>query len=188
MADLSGTKIAVLVTDGVEEVELTKPVDYLSSKGAEVTIVTPNREELKSGIKSKNMGEMGATLKADKVLADVSPTDFDALYIPGGYSPDHLRLYPQAIEFVKAFADKPIFALCHGPQVLISADLVDGCTLTSWPSVRVDLENAGATWVDQEVVVDGDLITSRKPDDIPAFNKKIEEFLAEVLQPAGMAA
>ena len=120
---------------------------------------------------------MGETQRADSVLGDVAADDFDALYIPGGHSPDRLRLAPGAIDFVKAFADKPLFALCHGPQLLISAGLVCDRTLTSWPSIAVDLCNAGANWVDREVVIDNNLITSRNPHDIPAFNAAIEKML-----------
>ena len=184
MHHLTGKHVAVLVTSGVEEVELTEPVDFLRSHGATVVIVTPDRHELQQGIKAYRGTDPGATLKADEYLENVDPADFDAVFLPGGQSPDRLRLAPGAVSFVQAFAkaNKPIFALCHAPQLLISADLVRGKTLTSWPSVAVDLRNAGANWVDREVVVDGNLITSRKPADIPALTKKMEEILGQVRQ------
>jgi len=176
MADLKGKKIAVLVSSGVQDVELTKPVEILRDRGAEVTVIVPTEEELKQGIKTLR----GSVEKADASLSEVNAYDFDALYIPGGASPDHLRMAEGAVDFVKAFADRPIFALCHGPQLLVSAGLVKGRTITSWPSLEVDLENAGAHWVDQEVVQDGNIITSRKPDDIPAFTRRIEQYLTSV--------
>ena len=178
MDSLQGKRVAVLVTGGVEEVELTKPVEFLRAKGAKVTVLTPQLEEYERGIKTKRSLDMGEMQRADAVLGDVSADDFDALYIPGGHSPDRLRLVPEAVDFVCAFADKPIFALCHGPQLLISAGLVCDRTLTSWPSIAVDLCNAGATWIDQEVVEDGNLLTSRGPHDIPAFNEAMEDLLA----------
>jgi protease I len=182
MHHLTGKHVAVLVTSGVEEVELAEPVEFLRSNGATAVIVTPSREELEQGIKAHRGAEPGAVLKADEYLGNVDPGDFDVLFIPGGQSPDRLRLAPGAIEFVQAFAkaNKPIFALCHGPQLLISAEVVKGKTLTSWPSLAVDLRNAGAKWVDQELVVDGNLITSRQPADIPALTRKMEEILGQI--------
>ncbi len=182
MHHLTGKRVAVLVTSGVEEVELTEPVEFLRSHGATAVTITPDREELQRGIKAHRGLDPGATVKADEYLGNVDPNDFDALFIPGGQSPDRLRLAPGAVEFVQALAkaNKPIFALCHGPQLLISADLARGKTLTSWPSLEVDLRNAGAKWVNEEVVVDGNLITSRKPEDIPALTRKMEEILGEV--------
>lgn len=182
MHHLTGKHVAVLVTSGVEEVEFTEPVEFLRSNGATVVIVTPDREELQQGVRARRGANPGATLKADEYLANVDPGDFDALFIPGGQSPDRLRTAPGTIEFVQAFAkaNKPIFALCHGPQLLISADLVRGKTLTSWPSLEVDLKNAGAKWVNEEVVVDGNLITSRKPEDIPALTEKMNDILGQI--------
>ncbi|HEY3376630.1 MAG TPA: type 1 glutamine amidotransferase domain-containing protein [Armatimonadota bacterium] len=177
MADYTGKRVAVLVTSGVEEVELTRPVGFLCALGATVTVITPSPDEYYNVIHSTTGIYPGTSLYADALLSEVKPDDFDALYIPGGTSPDHLRLYPEAVAFVKAFRDKPIFALCHGPQMLVSAELVSGRTITSWPSLEVDIKNAGATWVDRDVVVDGNLVTSRKPVDIPNFNIQIAKVL-----------
>ena len=178
MDSLQGKRVAVLVTSGVEEVELTKPVEFLRNLGAQVTVITPSLDEYERGIKTKRSVDMGETQRADAVLGDVAAEDFDALFIPGGASPDRLRLVPEAIDFVRMFADKPLFALCHGPQLLISADMVRDRVLTSWPSIAVDLRNAGAHWVDAAVVADFNLITSRGPQDIPAFNDAIARLLA----------
>jgi len=167
----------VLVTSGVEEIELTKPVEFLRSHGAQVTIITPKRQELEEGIHALNGIHCGGTHRADAVLSDVRPQEFDALFIPGGISPDHLRLESGTTDFVKQFADKPLVALCHGPQLLVSADMVRGRTITSWPSLEIDMKNAGAKWVNEEVVVDGNLITSRMPKDIDALDRKMEEAL-----------
>ncbi len=182
MHHLTGKHVAVLVTSGVEEVEVTEPVQFLRSNGATVVTITPHRGEHEHGIKAHRGVEPGATVKADEYLENVDPGDFDALFIPGGQSPDRLRLVPAAVAFVQSFAkaNKPIFALCHGPQLLISADLVRGKTVTSWPSLTVDLRNAGANWVDKEVVIDGNLITSRKPEDIPALTEVMEDLLGEI--------
>jgi protease I len=177
MMELSGKRVAVLVTSGVEEVELTQPVQFLREHGAEVTIITPKQDELLQGIKTLKHDLCGNTVMPDALLSDVSVNDFDALLIPGGLSPDHLRLAPGAAEFAKAFGEKLIFAICHGPQLLVNADLVQGRTLTSWPAIAVDLNNAGAHWVDQQVCVDGNLITSRMPADIPAFDNTILDAL-----------
>lgn len=178
MASLDGKRIAVLVTSGVEQTELTDPVDFFRRHGATVTIITPKPEELRDGVKSLKHDLCGDTLKANALLSEMNPENFDALYIPGGFSPDHLRLAPGAVDFVKAFAHKPLFALCHGPQLLVNAGLVKGVTLTSWPSLEIDLKNAGANWVNQTVAQDGHLITSRMPSDIPAFCAKIEQMLS----------
>ncbi|HEX2948246.1 MAG TPA: type 1 glutamine amidotransferase domain-containing protein [Armatimonadota bacterium] len=182
MADLSGKRIAVLVTSGVEEVELTKPVDFLRSHGALVTVITPKKQELQEGIRTLNNDSCGTTQRAEAFLSDVNPDDFDAIFIPGGFSPDHLRLAPGTVDFVKAFADKLIFAICHGPQIMVSANLVKGRTITSWPALEIDLKNAGANWVNEEVVTDGNITTSRKPGDIPAFNHRMEDVLTHPTQ------
>ncbi len=175
---LNGKKVAILVTDGFEQVEMTKPREALQEAGAEVKIVSP-----KSGqIQGVNHDEKGDKFDVDLKLADAKPDDFDALLLPGGLmNPDELRQNDDALVFARHFFDagKPVAAICHGPQILISADLVRGRTMTSWPALEVDMKNAGATWVDEEVVVDNGLISSRKPDDIPAFNEKMIEEFAE---------
>jgi len=182
MANLQGKRVAVLVTSGVEEVELTRPVEYLCAHGAGVTIISPKREEITDGMTTKSHGCCGDKQKADILIAEAKPEEFDALYIPGGLSPDHLRMAPGAVDFVRAFKDKLIIAICHGPQLLVSADLVRGRTITSWPSLEIDLKNAGAHWVNEPVVVDGNLITARMPDDIPALNEKINDALRHLEQ------
>jgi protease I len=173
---LKGLKVAVLATDGYEQVELDKPVAALRAEGAQVEIVSP-----KAGrIQGWQHQDKGATAAVDIDLANADPGRYDALVLPGGVmNPDALRLEPHAIDFVRSFAEakKPIAAICHGPWTLINAEAVSGKTMTSWPSLQADLENAGATWVDREVVVDGRLVTSRKPDDLPAFcERMIESF------------
>lgn len=174
---LKGKKIAILATDGFEQSELFEPKEALEKAGAEVEVVSINKGEIKGWRK----GDWGRICAVDKVLDDATPEDYDGLMIPGGVmNPDKLRNEVKAVQFVQGFVDtqKPIAAICHGPQVLIETGYVTGKTMTSWPSLKTDLINAGANWVDREVVVDHGLITSRKPEDIPAFNKKmIEEFI-----------
>jgi protease I len=176
---LRGKKVAVLATDGFEQVELEKPVEALKEAGAEVEVVSPHGGQ----IQGFNHFDKGRMVPVDRTLAQADADDYDAIVLPGGViNPDQLRLVPQAIEFVRAFfeASKPIAAICHGPWTLINAEAVEGKRMTSWPSLEVDLENAGAEWVDEEVVVDNGLVTSRKPDDLPAFcATMIEEFAAE---------
>lgn len=174
--DLEGCRVAVLATDGFEQVELTKPVEALKQAGATVSVVSP-----KSGkIQGYNHHDKGDSVPVDRVLDQAKPDEFDALVLPGGViNPDALRLEQKAIGFVKHFVDtkKPIAAICHGPWTLIDAGGVKGRKVTSWPSLKMDLSNAGASWVDQPVVTDHGLVTSRKPDDIPQFvAKMIEEF------------
>jgi protease I len=175
---LSGLKVAVLATDGFEQAELEKPVAALQAEGADVAVVSP-----KSGqIQGWEHQDKGRTVAVDRPLAEADADDFDALVLPGGVmNPDALRLVPSAIDFVRTFAeaDKPIAAICHGPWTLINAEAVEGKTMTSWPSLQADLENAGAEWVDREVVVDGRLVTSRKPDDLPAFCAKMIDLFQE---------
>ncbi len=173
---LDGKKVAILVTDGFEQVELTKPREALDEAGAETKIVS-----LKSGkIQGMNHADKGDKFDVDLTLGEARPEEFDALMIPGGLmNPDDLRSNDDALEFTRHFfrEGKPVAAICHGPWVLIDADVVRGRTLTSWPAIRRDVKNAGGRWVNEDVVVDNGLVTSRKPDDIPAFNKKmIEEF------------
>ena len=175
---LRGKKVAILVTHGFEQVELTDPKRALEQAGAQADIVSPAEGK----VKGWKFGNWGDEFTIDVPLANARPDDYDALLLPGGViNPDKLRITPGAVEFVQAFhqAGKPVAAICHGPWTLINAGAVRGRTMTSWPSLRVDLENAGARWVDLEVVVDGGLVTSRKPDDLPAFNAKMVEEFAE---------
>jgi protease I len=175
---LNGKRVAILVTDGFEQSELEEPKKALEAAGAKALIVSPNKDKVK-GWKHTDWGtELPVDVQLDAARAD----DFDALVLPGGVmNPDKLRGTPKAVELVKAFvaAKKPIAAICHGPWTLINAGGVRGRTMTSWPTLEADLRNAGANWVDQEVVVDQGLVTSRKPDDLPAFNKKMIEEFAE---------
>lgn len=176
--ELSNKKVAILATDGVEQVELIQPKQALEEAGAQAHVIAP-----KSGtIQGWNHYDKGDQIPVDKALQEANPGDYDALVLPGGVvNPDQLRTNDQAVQFVKAFfaAGKPVAAICHGPWTLIEADVVKGRTVTSWPSLQTDLRNAGANWVDQEVVVDQGLITSRNPKDIPAFNSKLIEEVAE---------
>ncbi len=178
MDKLKNRKVAILVADGFEQQEMTEPRKALDNAGAETKIISPMKGEVQ-GWKHFD--------KADKFTVDVqlenaNAADFDALLLPGGVAnPDQLRIEPKAIEFIKAFftAQKPVAVICHGPWTLIEADVVRGRTITSWPSVKTDLINAGAKWVDEPVVVDNGLVSSRKPEDIPAFNDKMIEEFAE---------
>lgn len=173
---LQGKKIAILATDGFEQVELTEPKKALEQAGATVHVISIKPGQIR-GWKSTDWGE---NTKVDKVLGDAKPTDYDGLVLPGGQiNPDKLRIEPKAVAFVTDFfqAGKPIGAICHGPWLLVEADVLKRRTLTSWPSVRTDIRNAGGHWVDEEVVTDQNLTTSRKPEDIPAFNERlIREF------------
>lgn len=175
---LSGKRIAILATDGVEQIELIEPRKALDAAGANTKVVS-----LKSGtIQGMNHDKPGDKITVDTVLDSTSADDFDALLLPGGVAnPDKLRTVENAVDFVRAFfeAGKPVAAICHGPWLLIEADVVDGRKVTSWPSLKTDLTNAGAHWIDEQVVTDHGLVTSRKPDDIPAFNKKMIEEFAE---------
>jgi protease I len=167
-------KIAFLLTNGVEQVELTEPRRALDATGAKTVIVSPAKGE----IQGMNHHEKGDKFKVEVALNEARPDDYDALVLPGGVAnPDELRMVPEAVKFVRAFVEskKPIAAICHGPWMLIEAGAVHEHTLTSWPSLRTDIRNAGGEWVDREVVRDGQIITSRKPDDIPAFNRAIIE-------------
>ena len=166
---LTGLRVAILATDGFEQSELTEPRKALNEAGATTEVVSPKEGE----IKGWNHKEWGQRVGVDQALSDADPKDYDALLLPGGVmNPDALRWQPQAVAFVKAFFDagKPVAAICHGPWTVIEAGAADGHTMTSWPSLKTDIRNAGGEWVDREVVVDGNLVTSRKPDDIPAFN------------------
>ena len=175
---LNGKRIAILATDGVEEVELTKPRDALREAGAQAVVVSPKGGE----IKAWQHDHWGSNIPVDLPLSRARADDFDGLMLPGGVmSPDRLRQDEQAVRFVKGFfeAGKPVAAICHAPWLLVEADVVRGRTVTSWPSLRTDIRNAGGDWVDRDVVTDEGLVTSRKQDDIPAFNRKMIEEFAE---------
>ena len=177
MENLNGKKVAILVTDGFEQVELLEPKKALEQAGARTQIVSPQEGKVK-GWDHTNWGQ---ELKVDLPLKQAKADDFDALLLPGGVmNPDKLRIIPEALRFVKSFFDegKPVAAICHGPWTLIDAGVVRGREVTSWPSIHTDLKNAGARWVDREAVVDGNLVTSRKPEDIPALNKAMIELFA----------
>jgi protease I len=176
--DLYGKKVAILVTDGFEQIELEEPRADLDAAGAETYVVSPQSDVVKAWDKT----HFGDSVKVDVALRDADCDDFDALLLPGGVmNPDKLRQMPEAVDFVRAFfeAGKPVAAICHGPQMLIEANVVHGRRLTSYPSLKTDLINAGADWVDEKVVVDEGLVTSRKPDDIPDFNRRMIEEFAE---------
>ena len=173
---LQNRRVAILVTDGFEQAELVEPKKALEQEGARTEIVSPALGQVK-GWKDK---EWGDSFPVDVPLDQAAPENYDALLLPGGVmNPDKLRMDEKAVQFVRSFVDsrKPIAAICHGPWTLVEAGAVRGRTLTSWPSLKTDIRNAGGAWVDQEVVTDNGLVTSRKPADIPAFNRKmIEEF------------
>lgn len=175
---LNGKKIAILVTDGFEQSELVEPRQALDSAGAQTQIVSPAQGKVK-GWKDKQWGD---ELPVDVALDQANAQDYDGLLLPGGVmNPDKLRMEPAAVEFVQEFfaAGKPVAAICHGPWILVEADVVEGRKLTSWASIQTDIKNAGGQWVDEEVVTDNGLVTSRCPDDIPAFNRKMIEEFAE---------
>ncbi|NHN26880.1 type 1 glutamine amidotransferase [Flavobacterium jejuense] len=171
-------KIAILATNGFEEVELTSPKEALEKEGWSTEIVSPNSGSIKAWAST----DWGKLYPVDKTIDEAHFSDYNALLLPGGViNPDQLRTNEKALEFVKAFfeAGKPVAAICHGPQTLISAEVVAGRKMTSYPSIKQDLINAGAEWHDKEVVVDKGLVTSRTPDDLPAFNKKMVEEIKE---------
>jgi protease I len=183
MTRISDASILIIATDGFEQSELFEPRRRLIDAGARVTLASIRTDPIQ-GMKH---AEKGDVIKPDAVLEDVDADDYDALVIPGGVAnPDKMRTQARAIELVRAFDDagKPIAAICHGPWLLVEADIVDGKTVTSWPSLRTDLANAGGNVVDREVVVDGNLITSRKPDDIPAFSDALIRAVEEARAPA----
>jgi len=184
---LRNTRVAALVDQGFEQSELLEPRKALQSAGAQVDVVSPQAGK----VKGWQHTDWGQEVPVDLSLEQANPEDYDALLLPGGVmSPDKLRMNPAAVRFVKAFVDagKPIAAICHGPWTLIEAGAVRGRRMTSWPSLATDLRNAGAQWTDAECIVDNGLVTSRKPDDIPAFNKKMIEEFAEGRHPAGAGA
>lgn len=178
--DLRGARIAILVANGFEQVELTEPKKALEKAGAKVEIISPE----KTTVKGWKHTAWGDTFNVDVQLDNADEKNYHALLLPGGViNPDKLRMNSDAVQFVKAFskADKPIAAICHGPWTLINAGLVKDKKLTSWSSIKLDLQNAGANWVDAEVVRDGKLVTSRKPDDLPAFNRAMITLFSEEL-------
>jgi protease I len=178
MATLSGKRIAILTENGFEEVELTSPKKALEDAGAEVQIISPQ----KGRVKAWDKDHWSIDLPVDKVLEEARAEDYDALVLPGGVmNPDKLRQNKKAVEFAQQFLEigKPVAAICHGPQLLIETGLIEGRTMTSYPSLQTDLKNAGVLWVDKEVVTDNGLVTSRTPNDLEAFNKKTIEEIKE---------
>lgn len=179
MKSLNGVKVAILVADGFEFSELEKPRKALEDAGAQADVISPKKLKVKGWANGNWAPEVTVNVH---LFGGANPTDYDALLLPGGVmNPDTLRMIPEALHFIKSFFDakKPVASICHGPWSLINADVVRGLTVTSWPSIKQDLINAGANWVDQEVVTDKNLVTSRKPADIPAFNKAMIELFAK---------
>lgn len=175
---LNGKRVAILVEDGFEQVEMTSPKMALEEAGAKTYIISPKADK----VKGWEHTEWGQEFPVDVVIDQANANDYDALILPGGVmNPDKLRTNRKAVQFVRSFFDqrKPVAAICHGPWMLAEAGVVKGRKVTSYPSIQTDLKNAGANWVDQEVVVDQGLVTSRKPDDLPAFNRKLIEEIAE---------
>lgn len=184
--DLSNVRVAVIATDGFEQVELTEPVEALQQANATVHIIAPEPGR----IRGWNFTDWGEEIPVDRTVDEASPAEYDALLIPGGVmGPDQLRMNQDVIDFTRKFftEGKPVFAICHGAQLLVECDVLEGRRMTSYPSVKSDMRNAGAHWVDEEVVVDRGLITSRSPKDMSAFIRQILETLAQVRekQPAG---
>src|SRR4051812_11517649 len=178
MASLSNRKVAILTEEGFEQVELTSPKQALEAAGATVHVISPQSGTIKAWDKTN----WGIEINVDRPLSETSPDDYDALVLPGGVlNPDKLRQNKDAIAFASAFLDevKPVAAICHGPQTLIETGMLNGRRMTSYPSLQTDLKNAGVDWVDEEVVVDKGLVTSRTPDDLEAFNRKTIEEIAE---------
>lgn len=177
-SNLNGRKVAILVTDGFEQVEMTEPRRALDAAGAETTLIAPSGDTVKGWDRT----DWGEEFQVDLALQDARPEEYDALLLPGGVmNPDKLRMNDGAVRFARSFfeAHKPVAAICHGPWLLVEADVVRGRKMTSYPSIQTDLRNAGAEWVDEEVVVDSGLVTSRNPDDLPAFSKKLVEEVGE---------
>ncbi|HEY6465518.1 MAG TPA: type 1 glutamine amidotransferase domain-containing protein [Candidatus Acidoferrales bacterium] len=177
MDNLKGIRVAILVDNGFERVEMTDTRKALDEAGAETKLISPQDKQ----VRAWETKEWGGNYPVDQKLEEAQANNFDALLLPGGVmNPDHLRMNPKAVSFVKAFVDgaKPIAAICHGPWTLIEAGAVKGKKVTSWPSVKTDLKNAGADWADKDVIVDRNLVTSRKPDDIPAFNREMIKLFA----------
>lgn len=178
MEDLKNLKVAILTENGFEQIELTSPKEAMEQAGVTVHVISPQEKEVKAWDKDK----WGITIPVDRNIADANADEYDGLLLPGGVlNPDKLRMNEMAVEFVKRFLEegKPVAAICHGPQTLIETGLIEGREMTSYPSIKTDLINAGVTWVDREVVVDKGLVSSRSPKDLPAFNKKLLEELTE---------
>jgi protease I len=176
--DVTGKKVAILTENGFEEVELTSPMNALEKAGVSVQIVSPQKDK----VKAWNHDHWSIELPVDKYIGDANPEDYDMLVVPGGVlNPDQMRANKDCVAFAEYFLEqgKPLAAICHGPQLLIETGLLDGRTMTSYHSIKTDLVNAGANWVDEEVVVDNGLVTSRSPKDLDAFNKKMLEELGE---------
>ncbi len=178
---IAGKKVAILATEGFEQIELTEPRKALREAGAEAVLISP----MKGRVRGWNHTQWGEEFTVDLPVNAANSSDYDALFLPGGVmNPDKLRTNPRAVEFVKSFFDsgKIVAAICHGAWTIVEADCVRGRKLTSWPSLQTDIRNAGGIWVDEEVVTDNGLVTSRKPEDIPAFNKKLIEEIAAARQ------
>lgn len=176
--NIENKKVAILTENGFEEVELTSPMNALEQAGATVHIISPQKEK----VKAWDHDHWSIELPVDKKLSDANPEEYDMLVLPGGVlNPDKLRLNKEAVSFAQHFLEqgKPVAAICHGPQLLIETEMLDGKTMTSYPSLKTDQKNAGVTWVDKEVIVDNGLVTSRSPEDLEAFNRKMIEELSE---------
>ena len=186
--ELQGKRIAFIAADGVEQVELTEPWKAVKEAGAEVELISIAEGE----IQGMNHMDKGETFKVDKHVSQADPTDYDGLVIPGGVAnPDFLRMNEDAVRFTRTFFEqgKPVGAICHGPWLLVEAGVLEGRTITSWPSLRTDIENAGGSWVDTELQVDRGLVTSRQPDDLPAFSSTLVEVFGEgILERQAQAA
>ncbi len=176
--DVKGKKVAILTENGFEEVELTSPMNALEAAGAEVHVISPQKDK----VKAWDADHWSIEIPVDKILSEAKPEDYDMLLLPGGVmNPDKLRMNKEAVAFAQHFLEqgKPLAAICHGPQLLIETGMIDGRKMTSYPSLQTDLENAGVVWEDKEVITDNGLVTSRTPDDLEAFNKKVIEELSE---------
>lgn len=184
---LQGKTIAILATDGFEQSELIKPRQALDEAGARTQVVSPKEDK----IKGWDMKDWGKDVPVDVPLKSADASKYDALLLPGGVqNPDQLRMIPEAVDFVKHFVEegKPIAAICHGPWMLVEADAVRGRTVTSWPSLKTDIENAGGNWVDEQVILSNGVVTSRKPDDIPAFNREMIDLFSKGRMRSGRKA
>jgi protease I len=181
-ARLDGLRVAILATDGFEQSELTEPRRALDAAGASTKVISPKAGK----VRGWNHKEWGEEVSVDQPLESADPENFDALLLPGGVmNPDSLRMQPKAVKFVKSFFDsgKPVAAICHGPWTIVESGAARGLCMTSWPSLKTDILNAGGRWLDQDVVVDDNLVTSRKPDDIPAFNRELLKMFGETRAP-----